>query len=311
MLSCEDGHLSTPGVRYERLLFWAAPITLAAFAVFIFTVGYNTYSDRVKANCYDAAAKIVNDDIEEFSKVWAEIKSSGRTDKEVAIKSGDEVIYWSRLRTELIIGLNFRCWQAISGEDRFFERDPNITVRELKRLADELRKQPVKMYGIEMPDVASIGLGGTKIQIAMSNFVQALQVALAPVMLLWLGSLYHTRYREILAFRTHADILSVHPHVINVFPVGYYPTLKKRNWLKSHAPVLWAVWSFLVRVSLLLCFIVPAVAFYIGSLFFQPVFGYWLLNLFAGFLVGIYAFGVLLIEAGAGTKHFEGEVALR
>ncbi|WP_219268014.1 hypothetical protein [Pseudomonas sp. Xaverov 259] len=300
--------MSNPGIRYERLLFWAAPITLAACAVFVSTVGYNTYEDRVAANCFDSSADVIKANLKELSEQWNEVRL-----EQIRIKSRGllSINYKTAVAKKLIFGTETGCWRKIDITEYSYDRDPVLVIKDMQSLASDLRKQPIKMYGIEIPDVAVIGLAGTKIQIAMANFIQALQIALAPIMLLWLGSLYHTRFREITAFKTHDNILNVHPHVINVFPVGYYPDLRKKNWLKSRMPYLWGAYFFSIRSSLVLCFIAPAAGFYVASLFYQPIFGYWILNVFAGLGVSAYAFGVVIIETLVGEKHFKGEGALR
>ncbi|WP_122665925.1 hypothetical protein [Pseudomonas viridiflava] len=300
--------MSNPGIRYERLLFWAAPVTLASCAVFISTVGYNTYEDRVAANCFDAAANVIKEDLKYFSKQWSDVKIEQAKNTRRGLLAID---YSSAVAKKLIYGTESSCWRKIDTGKYDLERDPDLMIEDLRSLAADLRKQPVRMYGIEIPDVAVIGLAGTRIQIAMANFIQALQIALAPIMLLWLGSLYHTRFREITAFKSHDNILAVHPHVINVFPVGYYPDLRKKNWLRSKAPFFLSVYFFSIRSSLVLCFIAPSAGFYVASLFYQPIFGYWVPNFFAGIGVSIYALGVLIIEAFVGQKHFNGEGALR
>ncbi|QDH64172.1 hypothetical protein [Pseudomonas azotoformans] len=300
--------MSNPGIRYERLLFWAAPITLAACAVFVSTVGYNTYEDRVAANCFDSSADVIKANLKEFSEQWNGVRLE---QEKIKYRGRLSINYDKDVTRKLIYGTEFNCWQRLKINEYSFDRDPELLIKDMQSLAADLRKQPIKMYGIEIPDVAVIGLAGTKIQIAMANFIQALQVALAPMMLLWLGSLYHTRFREITAFKTHDNILGVHPHVINVFPVGYYPDLRKKSWFKSRVPYLWGAYFFSIRSSLVLCFIAPATVFYVASLFYQPIFGYWALNVFAGLGVSVYAFGVVIIEALVGEKHFKGEGALR
>ncbi|WP_110950412.1 hypothetical protein [Pseudomonas bohemica] len=300
--------MSNPGIRYERLLFWAAPITLAACAVFVSMAGYNTYEDKIAANCFDAAADVIKDSSRVLSDEWNDVKLDQIKNKGRGILKFD---YRAAVAKKLIYGIENSCWKRIDTGGYNLERDPSILIEDFRSVAADHRKQPIKMYGVEIPDFAVISLAGTKIQIAMANFIQALQVALAPIMLLWLGSLYHTRFREITAFKSHENILAVHPHVINVFPVGYYPDLRKKSWFGSRAPYFWSIYCFLIRTFLVLCFIAPATGFYVGSLFYQPIFGYWTANFFAGLGVTVYAFGVLLSEAFVGLKHFKGEGPLR
>jgi hypothetical protein len=272
----------------------------------ITVVGYNTYEDRKAANCYDGAIKFLEEDPELIiSWVTAEKKSKEEKNRIPFIDFSSVVAH------KLIYGLHHGCWGVVNNPEGIFESDPISVAAKFKVRSEELKKKPVKVYGVEIPDVATVGLGGTKVQIAMATFVQALQFVLAPVMLLWLGSLYHTRIRELLTYRRTDDILRVHPHVINVFPVGHYPDLRKKNWIRSKAPVMWSVATALIRIALISVFTVPAAGGFITSLFYQPIFGMWFLNLVTGFLVFSYTCGVLIVETVVGVKHFNGENPLR
>lgn len=272
----------------------------------IITLGHNTYEDRRVANCYDQAVVVIEGDAK-LTEAWSGAQSESKRDRsKIPI-----ITYGGEVAKKLIYGLNHTCWAELIEKRDSLEKSPISLVEELKKSAADLRKKPIKLYGVEIPDVATVGLAGTKIQIAMSSFVQALQIALAPIMLLWLGSLYHTRQREITSIKSSESILSVHPHVINVFPVGFYPELRRKNWFKSKAPFVWSFMFALIRMSLVAIFILPSSALYVGSLFYQPMFGYWLLNWFAGAWVFLYTLGALMIEIDVGVKHFPGANALR
>lgn len=300
--------MSSPGVRYERLLFWAAPITLAASAVFIAALGYNTQEERVSAKCYESAAGVITINKSSLDNDW--IKVVGEQ-KKGSRSHSEEIDYVKNVSIKLIYGTAISCWSLIDAKDYNLRQEPSKLIQGFSSYAQELRIKPVKMYGIEIPDTATISVTGTKIQIAMATLIQVLQVALAPIMLLWLGSLYHTRLREIEVYKGKNDILIAHPHVINVFPFGYYPDLRKRNFIKSKAPLIWGAMFFLVRASLISIFVAPSVILYLGSLFYQPIFTYWPINIFSGFWVVMFAFGILVMEIQASTLHFNGPNALR
>jgi hypothetical protein len=300
--------MSSPGVRYERLLFWAAPITLAACAVFIAALGYNTQEERVNAKCFESAADVIvlnkSDLVSEWIKVMAEQKKAPRYRSE-------DLEYGRKVSIKLIYGTDISCWSLIDAKDYNLRQEPSKLIQDFILLAQELRLKPVKMYGIEIPDTATVSIIGTKIQIAMATLIQALQVALAPIILLWLGSLYHTRLREIEIYKGNNNILVAHPHVINVFPFGYYPDLRKRNFIRSKAPVIWGALFCIIRLSLISIFVAPSVFLYLGSLFYQPIFTYWSINVFSGFWVVMFSVGILVMEAQASTLHFNGPIALR
>ena len=300
--------MSSPGVRYERLLFWAAPITLVACAVFIAALAYNTQEERVNASCYESAAELVATNKKSLDDTWLKVVAER---KKVPNYRGAELDFSKDVSLMLIYGAKFSCWLLIKESDYDLRQEPSKLIDNFILSAQTLRLKPVRMYGVEIPDAATVSVAGTKIQIAMSTLIQALQVALAPIMLLWLGSLYHTRLREVETYKGKHDLLSSHPHVINVFPLGHYPDLRKRSFIKSKAPLLWGILFCLIRLSLISIFVAPSVILYIGSLFYQPIFSYWWINLFSGFWVMVFVFGIALMEGQASTIHFDGPAALR
>ncbi|RRW46511.1 hypothetical protein EGJ52_03870 [Pseudomonas luteola] len=306
------------GVRYERLLFWAAPITLAAFAVFIATLGYNTLDERVKGRCYSEAARIVESKSQALQILWIKRVEQNKKSKATYLKDNN---YRLAVGKVLIFGLDpgFDCWEKIKDNSDNHKNDgrvdldqePSVLVKAFNAKASELLSKPVNFNGIEIPDKATINIMGTKIQTAMSGFIQALQVALAPVMVLWLGSLYHTRLRESLKMNQSDDLLAVHPHVINIYPVGYYPDLRKKSFIKSAAPALWGGFFMILRITILAVFVAPSVIFYLWSLLYQPVFGYWSINFAAGTWVVLFSFGIFILESLTYDKHFHGTSPLR
>jgi hypothetical protein len=295
--------MSTIGLRYERLLFWAAPITLAACAVFIANLGYNTQQERLDATCYDKAANAIKDHEQDFSNRWRQVEKDRKREGDRSVES----TYYNRdISVMLIYAIHSECWQLINDQKIELIQNPSKLIELFTNNSETLKKKPIRMYGIEIPDTATVSVLGTSIKIAIGTFIQALQVALAPVLLLWLGSLYHTRLREALSLKKIDSILSVYPHVINVFPTGTYPALRKKNFWLYHAPTINATFHYLVRLSLLLVFIAPSVILYISSLTFQPIFTDWSINLFIGFWISIYSLGILLMELSFGKKHFQG-----
>ncbi|WP_455805158.1 hypothetical protein [Pseudomonas fluorescens] len=295
--------MSSIGLRYERLLFWAAPITLAAFAVFIATLGYNRQQDRSDAACYESAARTILEKIDVFDSKWRDIKLS---ENQTALLSQELISYERDIALALIYKIPTECWSIIKTQRDDLSQSPKKIVESFSVKSEAFRKNPITLYGIEIPETANISILGTSIKIAMATFIQALQVSLAPVMLLWLGSLYHTRLREAISLGKTDNILSVYPHVINVFPTIEYRPLRKPNFWKFHAPTFMAIFHFLIRASLLLVFAGPSIALYMYSLIYQPILNSWALNIFIGFWVGVYGFGLIFVEVAFGKKHFPG-----
>ena len=116
---------------------------------------------------------------------------------------------------------------------------------------------------------------GTNIKISLESLTALIQVSLTPVLIIWLGSLYNTRYRETLLIGKTNSVVAVFPHLINVYPAIDIPTLKKRiriaYWISPNQLVQ-AMYA-LTRVCLIAFVITPAVGCYLASLFLLPIEG--------------------------------------
>ncbi|MFW3895963.1 hypothetical protein [Pseudomonas bharatica] len=298
--------MSSPGVRFERLLFWTAPITLATCAVFITTLGYNTIDERIKSKCYQAASEVLKAS-KKLPELWAEYSRSKSDDYG---RSGRA--YSSEIAEIIIFKAPVMCWgKYITRSDFETPKSPDEITKKLQDDAHTINSKPLSMYGIEIPDRANLSLMGNKVQVLMSNLIQALQIALAPILLLWLGSIYHTRLRETYLYKFKESISDVHPHVINVYPIGHYPDLRKRNFIKQYTPLIVSTVLISIRWVLLSIFLLPPTAFYLASLIFQPIFGHWELNLVTGFIIGMYFLCCYLPETLVFDKHFHGPAPLR
>lgn len=139
---------------------------------------------------------------------------------------------------------------------------------------------------------------GTKIKISLESLTALLQVSLAPVLMIWLGSLYNTRYRESLLIGKANDIAAIFPHLINVYPAGDIPALRKRSRLAYWIPptlVIRGMYS-LTRVGLIAFVVAPTIGCYLASLFLLPIEGITWLSILSGSLVGLFGLSVVAVE---------------
>jgi MFS family permease len=127
------------------------------------------------------------------------------------------------------------------------------------------------MYGVEMPEKATMSIFGTPLTMELLTLTRALQVALAPALLLWLGSLYNTRQRETLYVREMRDVRQLFPHIVNVYPVGEFAPMRRKSW----ATYYWNVFIIfglypILRMVLVALFVGPPVIFYLLSIYHMP-----------------------------------------
>ena len=175
---------------------------------------------------------------------------------------------------------------------------PSALVKNLSRRAGELKSTPLQFRGIEIPQKADVGILGTNIKINIESLAAALQISLAPVLIIWLGSLYNTRYRETLLIGNSNDISFMFPHLINIYPAVDLPTPRKRSYLAFWLPpaaVICTIYS-LIRLCLVAFVIGPAVTSYLISLFLLAIEGIVWVSFISGALVAIFGFSVLIAE---------------
>jgi len=261
------------GLRYERLLLFAAPLTAAAFVVLAVALASATQADRIKASCYETAAEEIESKISILASQWELAKPV-----KAGYWGGDYRLAFQKLFIHRFLGT--QCYAILNDEvDRRYREPPGAIAQKLRADAASLRAQPLKLYGIDMPDRASFVFGESKVSVDLLTFTRALQIVLFPLLLLWLGSLYNTRYREGILNYGKRDISQIFPHVLNVYPVGKYREPRKRDAFAPYRPRIDAFIFTSVRVGLLSLFIGPAVGAYLASLWllseakYLPAFG--------------------------------------
>jgi len=283
------------GLRYERLLILAGPLTLAAFVVLFVAVASDTQNDRIQARCYQATADTLNANSKTLSELW---------DKEKPVTKSEYwgIDYRSRIAQTLIDGLiragpGIDCYDAMKAEiDKRSRASPSEIVEKLRHDAKALLSTPLQLYGIELPEQATINLLGTNIKVGLLPFTQVLQLVLAPLLILWLGSLYNTRFRESILIGSAANLADIFPHLINIYPSGQIPPMRKPNWLRQNVPNIVAFLYFATRVSLLTIFVAPPVVVYIFSLYYLHSDQYIVVSFILGTAVAIFGFAALLVE---------------
>lgn len=280
------------GLRYERLLILSAPISLACILVAFIAVASEEVSGEKTATCYDKAASIVESHLHDLELKWEQREKIG--DVEFANT------YVSALSRYMIYGLRVDCDYKIGSQDTSNSIAPASFAEKLKAQAKNIReesaKKPVRSYGIEMPEKANIGIFGTIITVNALTLAQVMQITLGPILLLWLGSLFNTRYRETILIEAATSISDLHPHCINIYLNAKLPDLRKRSVINYYLKKTLPYTPTLFRLLLLAIFIVPPTLFYCASLYYLVMGDYQILNILAGLLVFSFAFVNLASE---------------
>ena len=273
------------GLRYERLLVLSAPITLACILVVFIAVASEVVNGEKSAACYDIAASIVDKNIKNLEIEWEKREKVGK------VEFANE--YVSALATYMIKGIGSSCDYEVGSQDTnkaIAPTDFAIKLKlEAKNIREESAKKPVHSYGIEMPEKDNISFLGTTIIIDALTLAQVMQLILGPILVLWLGSLFNTRYRETIIIETATSISDLYPHCINLYINAKIPDLRKRSIVGYYIKLALPYIPTIFRIPLLAIFIVPPTALYCASLYYLGSDNYMALKIAAGILVVIFA----------------------
>jgi len=103
-----------------------------------------------------------------------------------------------------------------------------LIARALKEQA-RLSSQSITVWGIEAPLMLPVGYGRAEYRVPTTVLAQILLIALAPVVIVWMSSLYSTRQRELLMIRKLERFDLTFPHVLNILRVSFHGTEWARN----------------------------------------------------------------------------------
>jgi hypothetical protein len=235
------------GRRIERLLLLTAPISLACIAFLILAFAANQKANKselmVYVNQLQMTASLLRDSLSSLEKDYR--KYSTTTDKE--LKKSLQDAYIANLRKATIFSDKKSGSEYPGGWIAFDSvissklvslstKLPNqIAIDLLDEATEILAKKEPLLLGIEITEKSKLTIVGAEIQLPTKAYIAILQVMLAPIILLWLGSFYITRSREILLISECKNATTVFPHILNIYPIWKETELRKRSWLKYYS----------------------------------------------------------------------------
>lgn len=291
------------GRRIERLLMLAGP--LAFFCLIFLLISYsNTIQiENQIARRLRFAADAIFENIADLENKYKLTKSGQKNIQDI-----NKTIYSLSLKgialqidgpTQSLkhLGGYVAYSETISPMLKSFgDQPPRQFANSLAEEAEKLQKIKGQAFGIELPEKAKINVFGTEIGLTTSTYLTLLQVSLSPILILWLGSIYVTRFRETVLIKDVKRISDMYPHMINLYPIGKIPEMRKRNWFKYHQRHLIFFTYFLARLAFLLIFIGPPIIAYAYGSYLQFNIDSNLYPMLLGGLVMLMAFFTLLAE---------------
>jgi hypothetical protein len=273
--------LAMLGRRLERLLLFAGPLTLVCAILLFVAYAAATQQEGEQAKCLEQGAQTL-----EVSKSRLLSESNlGRYKKLVR-----DVIWENRL-------LNNACHLELTMEiDKGLEENPDELIQRLRTESIKLKSSPFKYQGVQLPEKVTLGFMGTVVGIEILLLSIVVQFTVGPMLILWLLSIYSTRYRETILIKEAKNLSEVFPHVINFYPLreNFEPLRRNRliPYLKYIQFTLYAAFRSLV----ILIVVGPSVvAFVLSVIYFNDAVFRVPLGLLA-VLVSLFALGVITCE---------------
>ncbi|QYD70082.1 hypothetical protein KZJ38_07155 [Paraburkholderia edwinii] len=167
----------------------------------------------------------------------------------------------SRLVSETALQTGMRSTVLSASVDN--KKPPLDLIQALRYRQRELEKRPVVVWGIEAPVTLPFQYGAAQYQVPNWVVANLLFIALIPLCIGWLGSLYFTRQRELFLIRKLADYKAAFPHILNILPVipislNYVAELRLVNIKrKNRSRAFNRTFYSLLRTLLILIFTTP------------------------------------------------------
>lgn len=280
------------GKRYERLLLSSAPLAIGSTFLLFTSYASITFGSSEDARCYEVASETIQSNIDELESAFQSYIDNKGNGSSYNPYKFDLQLAW--IEPSIYEG----CRSLTDEIESSGTTPPADLAASYRRKSAELRERPLEAHGVSIESQTVVTVLGTNINVKLESLTLALQIALAPLLILWLGSLYHTRYRETMSISQATSLTDVFPHLINVYLVGEFPELRKRSkfalWL--HPRSLITIFPTLLRVLLITAVMIPTVGFYISSLYLIPTENLTGWHFFLGSVVLLHSVTVVGIE---------------
>jgi hypothetical protein len=191
------------GKRYERLLFASAPLAFVSIFILVIAVASSSLQKTEIAECQEAFANEIVARSSVLNYAWRGNSAIGKGDA-----------WLLEYRQLFILALQDtkpkNCYSLLVGEiDTKYRISPDRAATYFRDQAKLISTQPLTFQGVNIPEQANIDLLGNKLKINVVVLARIAQLVLAPILLLWLGSLYNTRQRETISIFNATSIEAV------------------------------------------------------------------------------------------------------
>jgi hypothetical protein len=292
------------GKRVERILFFGVFVTIASLSLMIVCIGLGSRSQIKLAHAYEAFAEKIDAEHDQLQEKWEQaskekIDYRSTYDWSMYDLSYQTIALKYYLTPERFVDfvVEFNSYINTIGK-----KEPQEISTDLRSKAKEILQTPASAYGISIPVLVDMPIGNSHVTSNLESIALISRIALAPVIILWLGNYLGTRYRELVVIAHTQSIMNIYPHLLNSFGTVDDLIVRKSN-AKSNRLFQTSI-PTLARIIMIIIMIFPSVIAYIISIFtFGGDEGYFLIPLT---LIVTQTLATVLIEAigEAGKKVF-------
>jgi hypothetical protein len=324
-VSLEDSSLFILGRRVERLLFWGVFLIALCFVeVFLATASTSLVDDETLrtlttvrqqlqerqgelTELFEAGTRprLKQRAPDETKRIDATRKKLGLQPSPPPKKEGPKDKTYAEALREILRQVEIRSAFRSSSVAAYLDssKPPKVLIDQINEERSRILDRPAVIWGIQSPRIVALQYGGLDYKVPSEFLATALAVALAPLLIGWLGSVYITRQRELMILSTLEDYKLAFPHILNLMPV-VFDRVNKRIGIRqapkarsSAAKVNRYVLAAL-RSLVVLLFAAPMVGAFVYSaylLFLDPRSPFAPITIFAGLLTVVMAIETLIL----------------
>lgn len=229
--------LFTIGLRIERLLYLGFFLLLLCGLQVYFTAAAAHFS-ATETGALDSLIAILEQNKSELQSLYdSDRKPRPRdTEREQRVATmreklglpaaqsqtrGDRPTYKGKLQDLLISLPGSLDLRGQLGGTLDSAQSPEEILTRLRSLRQGKLQERGTVLGIEAPRLMTLQYGSADFRVSAQPLATGLLLAFYPLLLVWLGSFYITRQRELLGIRSAQDYKEAFPHILNFVAVDF------------------------------------------------------------------------------------------
>jgi len=152
------------------------------------------------------------------------------------------------------------------------KKSPQQLITELKAELEVGQTNSAKVFGLEVPRLLSFQYGSSDFKIPSQFLATVLLLVTQTLAIIWIGSFYITRQRELLAIRSCNDYNQAFPHILNWFIVDFSAFYEKWGVIQTRKQRKQAILTMGIITTTFRCFtILIIILLIVGPLIYSTI----------------------------------------